>query len=215
MSKEELSSYALIAIIIAGAGIGLGAFCGIILLALHYTSGPILTMSSAMLSGVPILEAVGGITFAGFTIKFVLENVEKAQQDPYKWLIPVLGILAAFIIDIFKELIIKLTKCQLSDFANVCATAGVAGTTTILFVAGGFLWQQKFKSGRLWTIRCIAIVLFLSPLIVSYVWFIINNSIALLFYDIENLNAAVIAPIASFFVLFIITVILSFIYRNK
>lgn len=215
MNNQERFDLIVYAIVIAIVITGLGGFCYLVLLGVHEVIGATITFGSAAVVALPILEAGGGIAVAGITINFVYNQIKKAEHDPYKWLVPIMGILAAFIIDVFKEVIAKLPGQHVDSVGENIVTACIAGITAIIYIAGGFLWRQEFKGWKIWMVRIVAIILFLAPLLVAYLWYITSHSNAELIHCITSLQLEVIIPIAAFLVLFIITVVISFVYRNK
>ncbi len=210
MDREDRGDIIVMAIAVAIFLSGIGVLCYFVLLGVHHLVGSTLTFGTAATAALPLLEAGGGIAAAVYSIKVVVNQINKAERDPYKWLVPVLGIFAAFIIDVFKEVIVKIDQGT-NGLKESIVTACIAGIIAIMYFFGGLLWRTATG----WLLRLVAIIFFLSPLLVAYLWFISGHSNDELMALMSPVNWEVVIPICIFLALFIVTVIISFAYRNK
>lgn len=111
--------------------------------------------------------AAAGLAAAGISTTYlvVAKIVEQGKERPYEWLLPALGLLAVFFVD--------LTKDQLLLTVTQRALYGL--TTGMLTVGGGILLLQ-----RRMVIRCIGLLLPFVP----------SVGICLLFLRKEHIRAA-------------------------
>ncbi len=79
--------------------------------------------------------ATAGIATAGIGTTYLVlaKIVEKGKEKPYEWLLPVLGALVAFFVDLAKDQLVQ----------TVIERAIYSISTALLIVCGGFLLLQK------------------------------------------------------------------------
>ena len=84
--------------------------------------------------------ASGGLAALGATAVVGLgaKAVEKARQEPFKWIAPILGILTTFVVNLVKELFP----------APGVPRVAIAATVGALVVCAGILWKQPGKSTK-------------------------------------------------------------------
>jgi hypothetical protein len=166
-------------------------------------------------AALPVLEAGAGLAAATYTVKIVINQFNKAEKEPYKWLLAIMGIFAAFTIDVLKDIIINMYPQKLEDTSKTLITAAVAGITALTYYAGGFLWQFETSKKANIPIKSTAVVLFLLPLLGTYLYYLVNHSNHELVAAIINLNLEIIAPVGVFLLLFVVTLVLGYRYRKN
>jgi hypothetical protein len=83
-------------------------------------------------AGIALVGGAGGLII-------LVKVIEKASNSPYEWIMPILAILSAFIIDLSKEIY------QADEIVRLAF--GTA--TTAVFFVGGLLWKKKRISNRI------------------------------------------------------------------
>ncbi|QBJ77879.1 hypothetical protein [Aquitalea sp. USM4] len=119
----------------------IAAFFAIIIKAIGAAGGLAIAVSSTGFATAGVFAAwlpnvaTLGVATAGMgtTYLVVAKIVEKGKEKPYEWLLPALGLLAVFFVD--------LTKDQLVPTGTERALYGL--TTALLTIGGGFLLLQK------------------------------------------------------------------------
>jgi hypothetical protein len=214
MTKEDGETLFTVFIIIIAVGIGLGLFAYLFLLGLKAFVGPTATTTMMFTAALPVLEAGAGLAATAYTVNIVVKQYNKAQKEPYKWLLPIMGILAAFTIDVLKEIIVKMKPGQFEGAKESIVTAAVAGITALTYFGGGLLWQFETTKKANVVTKVIAVILFLLPLLCTYVYFISTHSNRELGALIMDLRWDVIAPLGLFLLLFVVTLVLGYKYRR-
>lgn len=180
MTRPDFSSpLTIVAIGMAAGGVlwgiaqllpAIAEFCGILIKAIAAAGGLAVAVSSTgfatagvVTSWLPTAATVG-VAAAGLGTTYLVaaKVVEKGKEKPYEWLLPALGLLAVFFVD--------LTKDQLVPTGTERALYGL--TTGLLTVGGGFLLLQK----RL-VVRAIGFVLPFAPAAVVCLLLIRENNV--------------------------------------
>jgi len=202
------------AVAIAIVLLAIGAAYFLFMWGSSFSPGPNGALQAIRTGLMEVLMAGGGVLVCSITLNVIYSNTPKIEKDPYKWIMPVMAILAAFTIDIIKDAIVKAGKAHhLPEWAETTLSAAIAGVTALIYLLGGILWRKK--SGRKWLHRLSAILLFIAPLLIASLWLVIGPGTDRQFDPAALLNWQVLLPAGVFLLFFGITVIVSFAYQDE
>ena len=169
-----------------------GGAIGIIILALK--SSISLASLSWALPATTIAISISAITYVGSSVK-------KIKQDPYYWMLPLLSIVSAVVIEFCKE------YYPFGDHESVKII--FEGVVASVYFLAGITWKCEKKvvgKGKYYGRKIIAFVLFLIPPMLTFISYVhANHKIQL-----DNLT-----PIAILIGLFLIIILFSWLMRDK